>query len=108
MNYMILSMGSGVRGSVRGPFFTRHRFTDPSETSVRLPGNSGIQTQEAVFRIKAMCIHLTVFHISFHDSNKIIYKTIYNGIKTLKAGMGTIWVCRLSTLLRYELAISGY
>ena len=22
--YMILSMGSGVRGSVRGPFFTRH------------------------------------------------------------------------------------
>ena len=26
MNYMILSMGSGVRGSVRGPFFTRHPF----------------------------------------------------------------------------------
>ena len=27
MNYMILSMGSGIRGSVRGPFFTRHRRT---------------------------------------------------------------------------------
>ena len=37
--YMILSMGSGVRGSVRGPFFTRHlnlvrRFKQQSDLSL--------------------------------------------------------------------------
>ena len=40
MNYMILSMGSGVRGSVRGPFFTRHRTRiQPTNQPLSTSGN---------------------------------------------------------------------
>ena len=51
MNYMILSMGSGVRGSVRGPFF----YQAPLNISKIMPA---MPKQEIVFNKDRATLHV--------------------------------------------------